>query len=150
MSQLQTEGQLAGVLAHETSHVIARHSAEQLAKTQLTQGLTGAAVIAAVDPNDPRTYRNAQFAMLVNQMINLKFSRSDEIEADTFGVKYMAQAGYDPRSMIDVMKILEQSSSGPRPAEFMSTHPDPGNRIQRIQEAIDQLYPNGVPDGLKR
>ncbi len=150
MSRLQTEGQLAGVLAHETSHVIARHSAEQLAKSQLTQGLTGAAVIAAVDPNDPRTYRTAQFAMLVNQMVNLKFSRSDEIEADLFGVKYMAQAGYDPRSMLDVMRILEQSSSGPRPAEFMSTHPDPGNRMQRIQQAIEQLYPNSVPSGLKR
>ncbi|MGE5602935.1 MAG: M48 family metalloprotease [Nitrososphaerales archaeon] len=150
MSLLQTEGQLAGVLAHETSHAILRHSAEQLAKSQLTQGLTGAAVIAAVDPNDPRSYRNAQFAMLVNQMVNLKFSRTDEVEADTFGVKYMAQAGYDPRSMIDVMKVLEQSSTGPRPAEFMSTHPDPGNRIQNIQQAIDQLYPNGVPAGLKR
>ncbi len=150
LSHLQTEGQLAGVLAHETSHVILRHSAEQLAKSQLTQGLTGAAVIAAVDPNDPRTYRNAQFAMLVNQMVNLKFSRTDETQADTFGVKYMAQAGYDPRSMIDVMTILEQANSGPRPAEFMSTHPDPGNRIQNIQQAIDKLYPNGVPDGLKR
>ncbi len=150
MSRLQTEGQLAGVLAHETSHVILRHSAEQLAKSQLTQGLTGAAVIAAVNPNDPRTYRTAQFAMLVNQMINLKFSRTDETQADTFGVKYMSQASYDPRSMIDVMKILQASSNGAEPAEFMSTHPDPGNRIQNIQQAIDQLFPNGVPDGLKR
>ena len=150
LSRLQTEGQLAGVLAHETSHVILRHSAEQLAKSQLTQGLTGAAVIAAVDPNNPSSYRNAQFAMLVNQMVNLKFSRTDEIEADTYGVKYMAQAGYDPRSMIDVMKILEQSGTGPRPAEFMSTHPDPGNREQNIQQEIDKLYPNGVPAGLKR
>ncbi len=150
MERLQTEGQLAGVLAHETVHVIGRHSAEQISKAQLTQGLTGAAVIAAVDPNDPSTYRTAQFAMLVNQMINLKFGRSDELESDALGVKYMVQAGYDPRSMIDVMKILEQSSSGPRPAEFMSTHPDPGNRIQRIQQAIDELHPNGVPDGLTR
>jgi beta-barrel assembly-enhancing protease len=150
MSLLQTEGQLAGVLAHETSHVVLRHSAEQVAKSQLTQGLTGAAVIAAVNPNDPRTYRNAQFAMVVNQLVNLKFSRTDETQADTYGVKTMSQAGYDPRSMIDVMKILEQASSGPRQAEFMSTHPDPGNRIQNIQQAIDQSYPNGVPAGMKR
>ncbi len=150
MLRLQTEGQLAGVLAHETSHVILRHSAEQLAKSQLTQGLTGAAVIAAVNPNDPRSYRTAEFATLVNQMVNLKFSRTDETQADTFGVKYMSRAGYDPRSMIDVMKILEASSSGGQQPEFMSTHPDPGNRIQNIQQAIDQLFPNGVPDGLKR
>lgn len=150
MSKLQTEGQLAGVLAHETVHVVGRHSAEQVAKSQLTQGLTGAAVIAAVDPGDPSSYQTAQFAMLVNQMINMKFGRSDELESDSLGVKYMVQAGYDPRSMIDVMKILAESSSGPRPAEFMSTHPDPGNRIQRIQQAIDELYPNGVPAGLTR
>ena len=146
---LRTEGELAGVLAHETGHVVGRHSAEQLAQSQLTQGLTGAAVIAAVDPNDPRTYRTAQFAMLVDQMINLKFSRSDELEADSLGVKYMAQAGYDPRSMIEVMKILEQNAGPNRQPEFMSTHPDPGNRIQRIQEAIDRVFPNGVPAGLK-
>lgn len=146
---LRTEGELAGVLAHETGHVVGRHSAEQLAQSQLTQGLTGAAVIAAVDPNDPRTYRTAQFAMLVDQMINLKFSRSDELEADSLGVKYMAQAGYDPRSMIEVMKILEQNAGPNQQPEFMSTHPDPGNRIQRIQDAIDKLFPNGVPAGLK-
>ena len=129
--------------------MVGRHSAEQLAKSRLTQGITGAAVIAAVDPNDPSTYRNAQFAMLVNQMINLKFSRSDELEADTLGVKYMGQAGYDPRSMIEVMKILEQAGGSNRPAEFMSTHPDPGNRVQRIEEAIQKYFPNGVPAGLK-
>ena len=149
MKLLRTEGELAGVLAHETGHVVGRHSAEQLAKSRLTQGITGAAVIAAVDPNDPSTYRNAQFAMLVNQMINLKFSRSDELEADTLGVKYMGQAGYDPRSMIEVMKILEQAGGSNRPAEFMSTHPDPGNRVQRIEEAIQKYFPNGVPAGLK-
>lgn len=149
MAQLRTEGQLAGVLAHEVGHVVGRHSAEQLAKTRLTQGLTGAAVIAAVDPNDPSTYRTAQFAMLVNQMINLKFSRSDELESDTLGVKYMAQAGYDPRSMIEVMRVLEAAGGPNRPAEFMSTHPDPGNRVQQIEEAIRRHFPNGVPDGLK-
>ncbi len=51
--RLQTDGELAGILSHETGHVVARHSAEQIAKAQLTQGLTGAAVIAACDPNSP-------------------------------------------------------------------------------------------------
>jgi beta-barrel assembly-enhancing protease len=149
LAEFTTEGQLAGVLAHEIGHVIGRHSAEQLAKQRLTQGLTGAAVIAAVDPSDPSTYRTAQFAMLVNQMINLKFSRSDELEADSLGVRYMAQAGYDPRSLIDVMRVLEAAGGPNRPAEFMSTHPDPGNRVQTIEEAIQRIFPNGVPAGLK-
>lgn len=149
LAQLETEGQLAGVLAHEVGHVVGRHSAEQLAKMRLTQGLTGAAVIAAVDPNDPSSYRTAQFAMLVNQMINLKFSRSDELESDSLGIQYMTQAGYDPRSLIDVMRILESAGGPNRPAEFMSTHPDPGNRVATIEDAIRRLYPDGVPAGLK-
>ena len=51
--------------------------------------------------------------------------------------------------MIRVMEILGAASEGERPPEFFSTHPNPENRIQRIQEAIDEVYPNGVPDGLE-
>jgi predicted Zn-dependent protease len=58
----------------------------------------------------------------------------------------MAEAGYDPRSMILVMEILGASSQGNAPPEFFSTHPNPDNRITRIQEAIAALYPNGVPE----
>ena len=57
--KLQTEGELAGVLGHEVGHVVARHSAEQIAKTQLTEGLTGAAVIATYDPNNPASANSA-------------------------------------------------------------------------------------------
>lgn len=147
-SRLETEGQLAGVLAHEIGHVVGRHAAEQIAKTQLVQGLTGAAVVAAYDPNNPGSANAAYMAQLVGQMVNMRYGRSDELESDRLAVRFMADAGYDPRSMIRVMQILEDSSSGARPPEFMSTHPDPGNRIQRIQEAIDAEFPDGVPDGL--
>lgn len=147
--RLQTEGQLAGVLAHEVVHAIARHSAQQMAKVQLTQGLTGAAVVAAYDPNDPSTQRTAQVAALIGQMINMKFGRDDELESDALGVRYMAQAGYDPRSMLDVMQILAEASQGQRPPEFFSTHPNPENRLEKIRQAIDELYPNGVPAGLQ-
>lgn len=147
--RLQTEGQLAGVLAHEVVHAVARHSAQQMAKVQLTQGLTGAAVMASYDPNDPSSQRTAQVAALIGQMINMKFGRDDELESDALGVRYMAEAGYDPRSMLDVMQILAEASQGQRPPEFFSTHPNPENRIANIQEAIDELYPNGVPAGLE-
>ena len=147
--QLQTEGQLAGVLAHEIVHAIARHSAQQMANAQLTQGLTGAAVIAAYDPNDPSTQQTAQVAALIGQVINMKFGRDDELESDALGVRYMAEAGYDPRSMLDVMQILADASEGQRPPEFFSTHPNPDNRLENIREAIDEIYPNGVPEGLQ-
>jgi predicted Zn-dependent protease len=136
---LKTKGELAGVLGHEIGHVVARHSAEQIAKTQLTEGLTGAAVIAAYDPNNPASANSAQVAALIGQLINLKFGRDDELEADRLGVCFMNNTGYDPREMTDVMKILQSLETGNRPPEFLSTHPDPGNRIQRIQEDIQSM-----------
>jgi predicted Zn-dependent protease len=137
--KLQTEGQLAGVLGHEVGHVVARHSAEHIAKAQLTEGLTGAAVIAAYDPNNPSSASYAQMAALIGQLINLKFGRDDELEADFLGVCFMNDTGYDPEEMVAVMQILEAASEGNRPPEFFSTHPDPGNRIARIQEDIQNI-----------
>jgi predicted Zn-dependent protease len=146
--RIETEGQLAGVLGHEIAHVVARHGAEHIAKQQLTEGLTGAAVVASYDPENPNSAYAAQFAMLVGQLVNMKYGRDDELESDRLGVRFMGEAGYDPRAMLRVMQILAESSSGGRPPEFFSSHPNPENRIQRIQEAIDEEFPNGVPAGL--
>jgi predicted Zn-dependent protease len=150
LRRLHTEGQLAGVLAHETTHVVARHSAQHLAKEQLTQGLTGAAVLATYDPNNPNSQRNTAVAAAIASLVNLHFSRQDELEADRRGVTYMSEAGYDPRAMIGVMEVLKQAagSSGRMP-DFFSTHPNPDNREARIRAAIQALYPNGVPPGMK-
>jgi predicted Zn-dependent protease len=149
LHRLETEGQLAGVLGHEIGHVVARHGAEHIAKARLTQGLTGAVVIASYDPNDPASQRTAQVAALIGQLVNLKYGRDDEIESDRLGVHFTAAAGYDPRSMIRVMEILQEASEGQGPPEFFSTHPNPDRRIQRIQEAIAQEFPAGVPEGLQ-
>jgi predicted Zn-dependent protease len=134
--QLQSEDQLAGVLGHEIGHVIARHSAEHLAKARLTEGLTGAVIIASYDPDNPRSVGAAQMAALIGQMINLKFGRDDELESDFLGVCLMADSGYDPRELIGVMEVLASSRQGQAPPEFFSTHPNPENRVQRIQEVI--------------
>lgn len=147
---LRTKGELAGVLSHEIGHVIARHSAEQIAKQELTQGLTGAAVIASYDPENPSSMRTAAVAALIGNLVNMKFGREDELEADKWGVKLMAAAGYDPHAMIGVMEILRDNAGGGRQPEFFSTHPDPGNRIQKIQQAIAEEFPNGVPGGLEK
>lgn len=136
MSKLQNEGQLAGVLGHEIGHVVARHGAEHIAKQKLTQGLTGAAVIASYDPNDPASRRNAAVAMVIGQLVNMRFGRQDELESDRLGVRFLADAGYEPREMIEVMKILAASRSGGRQPEFFSTHPNPENRIANIEAAI--------------
>jgi predicted Zn-dependent protease len=137
--RLETEGELAGVLGHEIGHVVARHSAEHIAKAQLTEGLTGAAVLATYDPNNPASANSAQIAALIGQLINLKFGRDDELEADALGVCFMNDTGYDPNEMVNVMQILEAASQGNAPPEFFSTHPSPQNRIARIQEAIQNI-----------
>ncbi len=142
-SKLKTEGQLAGVLGHEVGHVVARHSAQRIAKSQLTEGLTGAVVAAS------GTAGSGQMAAMVGQIVNMKYGREDELQSDEIGVILMSDAGYDPRSMKGVMEILAEASKGNRQPEFFSTHPNPENRIQRIQDAIDKIFPNGVPPNLK-
>lgn len=137
--QLPDEGALAGVLGHEIGHVVGRHSAEQIAKARLTEGLTGAAVIAAYDPDNPSSARTAQMAVLIGQLINLKYGREDELESDALGVCFMNDAQYDPRMMVEVQEVLQSASQGNRPPEFLSTHPDPGNRIERIEASIQNL-----------
>jgi len=127
--RLEAEAELAGVLGHEIGHVIARHGAEHLAKQQLTQGLTGAAVMASGDR------QVGQMAQMVGQMVNMKYGRDDELESDRLGVRLMIEAGYPPEALINVMKVLAESGGGSQP-EFFSTHPNPENRIQKIEAAI--------------
>lgn len=141
-SRFTTEGQLAGVLGHEIGHVVARHSAQRMAKQDLTQGVTGAVIVAS-GSSDPAMLANA-----VAQMINMKYGRDDELQSDELGVLFMSDAGYDPRAMIQVQEILQAEAGGSAPPEFLSTHPSAPNRIQVIEETIAEIYPDGVPAGL--
>lgn len=144
--RLKTEGQLAGVLGHEIGHVVGRHGAEQMAKQRFTQGLTGAAVIATIDPDDPRgSYRNAALATMIGQLVNLKYSRSDESESDTLGVQFLSEARYDPSGLIEVMRVLAAAGGGRGGPEFFQSHPNPENRIEKIKAEIRARFPNGVP-----
>jgi len=141
-SRFSTEGQLAGVLGHEIGHVVARHSAQRIANSELTQGVIGAVVAASGSAG------TAQIAQMIGQMVNMKYGREDEIQSDVLGVDFMVDAGYDPRAMITVMEILaEAGGSGGQP-EFFSSHPNPDNRIGRIEDAIAAKFPGGVPNGL--
>ena len=142
--QLTTEGQLAGVLGHEIGHVVARHSAQRMAKSELTNGLLGAVYTASGD------YSTAQMAQMIGSMIHMKYGRGDELESDQLGLQLMVDAGYDPRAMIEVMQVLAASSSGNAQPEFFSTHPNPANRIQRIEQTIQMMFPQGTPPGLIR
>ena len=92
---------------------------------------------------------SARMAQMVGSVISMKYGRDHELESDRWGVKLTTMAGYDPHAMIGLMKVLEEAGGGGGQPEFFSTHPNPGNRIQHIEQAIAEMYPNGLPPGLK-
>lgn len=140
LNKLQTEAQLAGVLAHEMGHVIERHAAEQMATGQLGQLLTMAVGTAASSDQSNGGY---QIAAFVNQIMQLRYSRNDESEADTWGLKLMAASGFNPHAMIEVMKVLKNASGGaPGSAELFQTHPNPDLRIEQIQAYLAKHPPD--------
>ncbi len=130
LSQLETEDEVAGVLAHEIVHVLARHSAQRIAKNELANGIVGAVTIASGDAS------TSQVAAMVSQFIQMSYGREDELQSDAIGVCLMIDAGYAPEGMIRVMQVLAQVGGGSRQPEFFSSHPNPENRIQSIQNAI--------------
>jgi predicted Zn-dependent protease len=149
LGRLSSEAQLAGVLGHEIGHVVGRHGAEHLAKQQLGTALVQAVGVAASDTIDGS--RQAQVvAQAVNQMLNLKYGRDDELESDELGLVFMSQAGYNPQGIVELMKILASLRSGGASPEFFSTHPDPENRLEKLRSLITQLYPNGIPANLEQ
>lgn len=136
MSAAETEAQLAGVLAHEVAHIAQRHTAEQLTKQTVANGLLG--LLGAV-LRDGRGEAAARLgAGLFAQGLFLKFSRDDEREADRVGMQIMRKAGWDPHGMIEFMQILadqEQTRPGNVQA-FLSSHPAPAERVRELQAIV--------------
>ncbi len=142
LAHMNNEAQFAGVLGHEIGHVTARHSIGQQTKGMLAQLGVIAAVIVSPDL--------AQFANELNQgaqLLMLKFSRDDESQSDELGVTYSSRVGYDAREMAKFFLTLQRSQpkgTGKLP-EFMSTHPDPGNRYERVTKlANDYQKTNNI------
>ena len=149
LKRLNSEAQLAGVLGHEVGHVVGRHGAEHLAKQQLGSALVNAVGIAASD-NADRARQAAIVAQAVNQMVSLRYGREDELESDRLGFRFMTQARYNPQGIVELMQILASARQGGQQPEFLSTHPDPGNRFQRLKALIAENFPNGVPANLEQ
>jgi predicted Zn-dependent protease len=147
LRRMNSEAQLAAVLGHEAGHVIGRHAAEHLAKQQLGRALVTAVGVAASDERG-NGQQAALVAQAVNQVVSLRYGRSDELESDRLGFRFMTEAGYDPRGIVELMQILGAARNGEAQPEFLSSHPNPENRVQKLQALIAQNFPNGVPANL--
>jgi Zn-dependent protease with chaperone function len=133
------EAELAGVLAHEMSHVYMQHSIKQMKKTQVTQGIAGllGAVLGSVGGAVGTLGQLG--AGVAGGVLTMKYSRADEAQADAVGAIIMYKAGYDPHYMAKFFqKLASMSNSGP---QFLSDHPNPGNRMQAIAEEVKNWPP---------
>ena len=140
LAHLESEAELAGVVGHEIGHVTARHSVNQISKQQLAGLATAGAMIAK-----PELQQFGGLAETGLGLMFLKFGRDDERQSDDLGLRYVQRANYDPRPMAEVMEMLQSVSAAAgsgRVPGWMSTHPAPVNRRQRI---LDQVA--GSPSG---
>jgi predicted Zn-dependent protease len=135
LAHLNNEDQLATVLAHEIGHVAARHAARQAWQQQIGQGLLLGGALLGQGLGLP-TQDILNLGSMAAQLIFLRYSREDELEADKLSVEYSSAAGYGPREAIGLFQTLNrmQEKEGQGMPSFLATHPNPGDRIQRIRE----------------
>jgi Zn-dependent protease with chaperone function len=131
----RTEGEMAGVMAHELSHVALRHGTAQATKAQKYSVLAGVLGIGGTIVGGPAL---GQLAAAPVGVYFLKFSREYETEADVLGAQIMARAGYDPHDLANMFKTIERTSGGGG-GGFLSDHPGPENRYARINQEADSL-----------
>jgi len=140
LDKLTTEAQLAAILGHEIGHVVARDSAAALSRATAIS-LLFTAVMSESTPEGAQMAAN-----LARLILDLRYSRTDEREADLAGLDYTVWAGYNPYGAVETMQMLEKLNTE-RPIEFFSTHPDPGNRKAYLTQKIQMKYYN--LEGLK-
>ena len=145
----KNEAEMAGVMAHEISHVALRHATAQATKqssigNQLgTIGLIlGGAILGGQG--------GAQLGAMGAQVIQTRYSRDYETQADILGAKILANAGYDPHDLANMFRTIEQQSKGGRAPEWMSSHPDPGNRFEKINREAGLLTTSRNPIKVTR
>jgi predicted Zn-dependent protease len=138
-----SEGEVVGVMAHELSHVLLRHGTANMTKAQnpwlqigQIAGIVGGAAVGGAAGS--AIAQGSQFGL---GTVLLRYSRDFEKQADLLGAQTMARAGYDPRALARMFETIERESksSGGSGPQWMSSHPDPGNRSQYITREAEQL-----------
>jgi predicted Zn-dependent protease len=136
LGYLDSEAQLVGVLGHEIGHVTARHSAQQYSRTVLGQaGLLGLGIFV------PAARPFGDIGAQALGLLFLKYGRDDELQSDSLGAKYAATNGWDPRAVPGFLSVLARMREGSEKGipNWLSTHPDPGSRVQEAQPLAEQL-----------
>jgi Zn-dependent protease with chaperone function len=136
----RTEGEMAGVMAHELSHVALRHGTAQATKAQKYSLGAGIAGILGTILAGPTVGQAAQVPFVVSF---LRYSRDYETEADLLGARIMANAGYDPRELANMFQTIERQGGGG--GGWFSDHPSPANRYARINQEAQYLRVNNYP-----
>ena len=153
---MNNEAELAGVLGHEVGHVAARHSQRRQAKAQQNTllGAAGAILSGILLGNSGLGQQVGETLLQGSQLLTLRFSRGQELEADELGIRYLNQAGYDPRAMGTVLQSLAlqnaldarvQGRDNAQIPEWASTHPDPASRVQT---ALSKANATGSSGGV--
>ena len=137
----EDQDQLAAVIGHEVAHVLAQHGNERMSQQQLAQiGMQAAG--AYVDPSTALGQAGlAALGLGAKYGVLMPFSRQQESEADVYGLKLSAAAGFDPAASVPLWENMAAASEGQRPPEFLSTHPDPLNRIGALRREIPKNLP---------
>ena len=137
----ENDAGLATVLGHEVAHATAEHVAERIEREHLTEVVS--AILAGGLAFTPGQF--VQLTALFGIDSSLRFSRSQESEADHIGLIYMARAGYDPHQAVLFWKRMLKASKGQEPPEFLSDHPSDAHRVQRIEGWLPEAEQNYVP-----
>jgi len=140
------EAELAAVMAHELSHVALRHGTNQATKAQAAQA--GVGIFGALFGGSTGGALLTQLGSFTAGGVLLKYSRGAETQADVMGTQVLYDSGYDPRAMAQFFEKLNQQTKGKNPPEFLSDHPNPENRVERVDEEIEKL--GGVPPNARR
>jgi predicted Zn-dependent protease len=142
LARLDSEAEMAGVLGHEVGHVTAQHVNERISQSMVVAGVVvGAAVAAGQSEDDWVRVGVPLIVGAAGTGYLLSYNRNQEQEADEQGVKYMTAAGYDPHGMLAVLQVLaDESGTGSRPPEFLSTHPYPETRMKTVTALLDGPY----------
>lgn len=133
----ETPSQLAAVIGHEIAHVLWRHGAQRMSAQMLAQaGLQVADVVSQQTMEGSAGRQTLMTALGLGAQVGvmLPFSRDHEKEADRYGLFFMAGAGFDPTESVNLWQNMAEASAGQRPPEFLSTHPEPANRIVKLQK----------------